>query len=577
MIRQSIKRQILGISVVLIIMMVVTSALSMLMAGKVAHYLDELTSKYVQAYSHLTRMNIRSLQQALALRQMVIAKIQVPPDESSYSDRKNVYDTKNHEIDYEADSARKLINEIIADTATDSDNAALARIEGRIDSVNKDVRRYLNSESDQLLRALEAKNSAEIVRALARIDTLRTDLNDKLENIRMDMMAQVRSDSQITLHNQRQTIIISAILTLLAAILGLAFSFVISSGITRPVRKLLDGTLAVEAGQLDGSIDVTTRDEIGQLSSAFNRMVEQLRHNERIRETFGKYIDPQVVEGLIDRPSLTAAGGQRRVMTVLFCDLKGFTNLSEGMTPQGLVSVMNHYLSTMSEPIRNQRGIIDKYIGDSIMAYWGPPFTEQTDQARLACSAAIEMIARVPSMRTEIPELLGVRSIAADCDIRIGIATGEVLVGSIGSEFMMSYTVMGDAVNLASRLEGANKFYGGRILASEATIAAAGGSIETREIDRVIVVGQSVPRVVFEIMGLKGNLSPEQQLLRSRYCAGLVAYRARNWNDARSALNSALEAVPSDGPSMTLLNRVRDFETNPPGADWDGSWHLENK
>ena len=148
-------------------------------------------------------------------------------------------------------------------------------------------------------------------------------------------------------------------------------------------------------------------------------------------------------------------------MTVMFCDMKGFTAMSEGMTPQGLVKVVNRYLSTMSEPIRNHRGIIDKYIGDAIMAYWGPPFIEEADQAALLPAVRrVDMVERVPSLRKELPELLGVRNMPIDCDIRIGIATGEVLVGSIGSEFMMSYTVMGDTVNLASRLEQVNKVYG---------------------------------------------------------------------------------------------------------------------
>ena len=233
-------------------------------------------------------------------------------------------------------------------------------------------------------------------------------------------------------------------------------------------------------------------------------MVEQLRLKERMRETFGKYVDPRVVEGLIEGPAL-AAEGQRRVMTVLFCDVKGFSSTSEGMTPQGLVKVMNRYFSTMSAPIRAHQGVIDKYIGDAIMAYWGPPFTDDGEQARLASLAALDMLRLVPQLRAELPELLGVRTLPNTFDIRIGIATGEVLVGSIGSELMMSYTVMGDTVNLASRLEGASKEYGGRILVSEATIAAAGDAIEAREIDRLVTVGQSRPQAVFEIMGRKAN------------------------------------------------------------------------
>jgi adenylate cyclase len=296
-----------------------------------------------------------------------------------------------------------------------------------------------------------------------------------------------------------------------------------------------------------------------------------------MRETFGRYIDPRIVAGLIDRQALPATDGQRRVMTVLFCDMKGFTSFSEGVTPQGLVKVMNHYLSSMSEPIRDRRGIIDKYIGDAIMAYWGPPFTEDGEQARLACLAAADMLDRVGKLRLELPELLGVRASLEECDIRIGIATGEVLVGSIGSQFMMSYTVMGDAVNLASRLEGANKLYGCRSLVAAPTIAAAGDAVEVREIDRLFVVGQTRPEVVFEIMGRKDSLTPQQLQLRARYAEGLAAYRERRWDDARRAFDAALQADPGDGPSMALAARIAGFQANPPAADWDGAWHLDHK
>lgn len=577
MIRQSIKRQIVGIAVGLIILMAVTSVLSMIMSGKVATYLDELTSKYVQAYGHLARMNVRSLEQALALRQMAIAKMQSPPDDAAYAERKRIYEAKGLEVGREADGARSLINAIIADTATASDNATLARIDSRIEAANNDVRRYLQEESERLFPVFESRDISEVRRGLIRVDALRDNFNTKIDAIRTDMLTQVRADAIVTMGHQRQAIFISAIVTALAAILGLTVSVLVSTGITKPVRRLLDGTRAVEAGHLDGAISITTRDEIGQLTGAFNRMVEQLRRNERVRETFGKYIDPQVVQGLIDRPALTASEGQRRVMTVLFCDMKGFTRLSEGMTPQGLVKVMNHYLSTVSGPIRNHQGIIDKYIGDGVMAYWGPPFTGEGDHARLACLAAVDMIGHIANLRTEIPELLGVRSVSSDCDLRIGIATGEVLVGSIGSEFMMSYTVMGDTVNVASRLEMANKIYGSRSLVSGATIAAAGAAIEVREIDRVVLAGQSTGQVVFEIMGRADELTAAQQTLRVRYSEGLAAYREQNWDEAAQAFAAALEAVPGDGPAMTLASRVESFRLNPPAQGWNGSWQLDHK
>src|SRR5499426_2262714 len=577
MIRQSIKRQIVSIAVGLIILMIITSALSMVMAGKVGHLLEELTKRYIPAYGHLARTDICLDERELALRRMIIAKMQEPPDEAGYAAQLKVFQAKSSEVDQEAAAARKLIAAIIEDVSTPSDNAALARIDSRIETAVSDLSRHLNDETVQLFARLDARDLPEVRRSLARVDSLRDEFNQKIDQIRRDMLTQVYVSTAIIMRDQQRAIWISAIVTALAAILGLTVSNMISTGITRPVWRLLEGTRAVQAGQLNGSIDITTRDEIGQLTAAFNRMVEQLRRNERVRETFGKYIDPQIVEWLIDRPALSGVEGNRRVMTMLFCDMEGFTSLSEGVTPQGLVKLMNHYLSTMSAPIRKHKGIIDKYIGDSIMAYWGPPFTDDADQARLACLAAIDMLGRVALMRAELPELLGVRFIPNECDIRIGIATGEVLVGSIGSELMMSYTVMGDTVNLASRLEMANKIYGTHSLVSEATIAAAGTAIEAREIDQLVVVGQTVAQTVFEIIGREGELNEKQLTMRSRYSEGLTAYRARKWDEARRAFQSALKVVAGDGPSMTLLRRIETCEANPPAEEWDGSWRLDHK
>jgi class 3 adenylate cyclase len=576
MIKQSIRRRIVAIAVGLIVLMVATSVLSMVMVGRVGHLLDELTTRYIPANAHLTRINILSLERALALRRMVIAKMQEPPDEMGYKVRKQIYDAKDAEVDSEAQAARTLINAIIDDTSTPSDNAALARVESRINSLVSDARRHLKQESGQLLLELDARDFAAVRHSLAQVDALRDEFNERIDAIRDEMVKASYGAIATIRSEQTQAVLTSAVVTLLAAVVGLIFANLVSGGIIRSVRQLLEGTRAVEAGQLDQSIDVTTGDEIGQLAGAFNRMVVQLRENQRVRETFGKYIDPRVVEGLIDNPTLTGAEGQRRVMTVLFCDLKGFTSLSEGMTPQGLVKVMNRYLSIMSEPIRTNRGIIDKYIGDGIMAYWGPPFVGEADHARLACLAATEMIEHIATLRREIPELLGVRGTPMEtCDLRIGVATGEALVGSIGSDVMMSYTVMGDVVNLASRLESANKAYGTRNLVSDRTIGAAGAAFEVREIDRIVVAGHTHSEVIFEILGHKGGLTPQQLSSRDGYLEGLAAYREQRWDDALRALGASLEAMPGDGPSTALLKRVESLKANPPSKDWDGSWHID--
>ncbi|HVX74690.1 MAG TPA: adenylate/guanylate cyclase domain-containing protein [Bradyrhizobium sp.] len=577
MFRKSIRQKIVGIAAGLIVLAVITSALSIVLANRVGHLLDELTNRYIPAYAHLARVNIRSMEHSLALRRMAMAKMQTPPDDAAFAAAQKTFEETEPVLNREASSARQLIGEIIADPSTPSDNAALGRIDDRIDNAVNDLHERLDEDNATLLKQLDARDFAAARETMRHSDALRDEFNGRIEKIRADMLAQVHTDAARVMTAQQRTIIISAIVTGIAAVLGFVFAMMVGSGITRPVMRLLEGTREVEAGRLDGAITITTQDEIGQLSAAFNRMIETLRQNQRIRETFGRYINPRVAEGLLEQPAIAATEGQRRVMTVMFCDMKGFTTLSEGVTPRGLVKIMNLYLSTMSEPIHAHRGIIDKYIGDAIMAYWGAPFVEETEQAQLASLAAIDMIGRVARLRKELPEQLGVRNIPIDCDIRIGIATGEALVGSIGSDFMMSYTVMGDTVNLASRLEGANKAYGCRCLVSEATAAACKETVEFREIDRLVVLGQSQPQTVFEIMGRKGELEPGQLLVRTHYTEGLAAYRARQWDEARSAFARALEAAPGDSPSRTFIDRIDALKHNPPPADWDGAWHLERK
>jgi adenylate cyclase len=211
------------------------------------------------------------------------------------------------------------------------------------------------------------------------------------------------------------------------------------------------------------------------------------------------------------------------------------------------------------------------------MAYWGPPFTPDADQARFAGLAALDMLGRVAPFRAELPELLGLRNVPISFDIRIGIATGEALVGSIGSDVLMSYTVMGETVNLASRLEGASKLYGSHILVSQATAMAAGDAIEVREIDRVALVGQSQARPIYEIIGRKGGLTANQIELQRQYAEGLAAYRDRRWEDARAAFTAALAAVPDDGPTNAMLKRLDTMAAAPPPENWDGAWYLDQK
>ncbi|HUC73175.1 MAG TPA: adenylate/guanylate cyclase domain-containing protein [Stellaceae bacterium] len=568
--------KIFGIAVGLLILMAAAALLSLRMTRTVDSQLAIIDQNYFPAYVALAQANIRSVEESAYVRRLLLA-IAEPGDNAAKLDqlRQQVATTGKTSDELIAD-ARRYINRQIADPLDFDDNIALARLDDKIEDLQEQRRRY-EGVLGKLLGAAEAGNKPVAGELLGELDDLRDDFDRKIDAARNEMRRLAGAAVIGTRAYQRRVVTIGVALLAIAALLGLTVAALVTLGLVRPVRRLLLGTAAVEHGALDTVVPVTSRDEIGSLTQSFNSMVGELRVKARIRDTFGKYVDPRIVAGLLDRPELTEAKGSRREMTILFCDMKGFTVLSEGMTPAALVNVLNRYITVMSEPVRRNNGIIDKYIGDGIMAFWGPPFTGTDDHSGPACLAALDQLAGLAGFRAELPEITGLRRGFPEVDIRIGIATGDVVVGNIGSEQTRNYTVIGDTVNLASRLEAANKTYGTRALVSEGTNRFAADLLETREIDQVLVVGKTESQRIFELLGRKGEVSGERLALRDAFGAALAAYRRKNWGEARAGFEGCLEIVPGDGPSTALLRRIAQFCTTAPGLDWDGVWSLTEK
>ncbi|HET7176234.1 MAG TPA: adenylate/guanylate cyclase domain-containing protein [Gammaproteobacteria bacterium] len=375
---------------------------------------------------------------------------------------------------------------------------------------------------------------------------------------------------------EQRAILINWGLTLIAAILGFLLAAFLARNLVKPVRELLSGATAVKNGDLSAHVQVHTADEIALLAQSFNYMVSGLKEKESIKATFGQYVDPRIVNALLAGKPLTEAG-EKRVMTVFFSDIAGFTSLGEQLTPDAIVRLLNHYLSAMSKPIGEHKGIIDKYIGDAIMAFWGPPFTGEKEHALLACQAALQQLENLKDVRRAIPDVTGLRRGLPKFDVRMGICTGPVTAGTIGSENAKNYTVIGDTVNLASRLESANKYYGTRIMMAGATYETAKDGIEARELDSIRVLGKSEPVEIYELLGLKGQAPAESLKLRDHYAAGLGDYRQGRWASAREAFQQCLLMEPEDGPAKALLKRIQGLEARPPAAGWDGVWNLDEK
>jgi adenylate cyclase len=285
-----------------------------------------------------------------------------------------------------------------------------------------------------------------------------------------------------------------------------------------------------------------------------------------LRQSFGLYLAPAVIEKMLASSTPPALGGESREITVYFSDVAGFSALSERMPPADLVTLMNRYLSAMTEIIEEHGGFVDKYIGDAIVGVFGAP-ADDAHHARSAVLAALRCRERLATMNWA-GEFFG-----HNLGQRIGLNSGEALVGNIGSRRRFNYTVMGDTVNLASRLEGANKYFGTTIMASETTMRHAGDVVLWRELDAIRVQGRQEPVRIFEPLAEAGAATPEQSARAAIYAEALALWRRRDFAGAAERLGTVL----SDPAAARLLARARAYMAEPPGPDWEPVNALEGK
>jgi len=284
----------------------------------------------------------------------------------------------------------------------------------------------------------------------------------------------------------------------------------------------------------------------------------------KVLGAFEKYVSPVVIRELLAHPEYLKLGGERKTITLFFSDIRGFTAISETLSPEELVSLLNEYLSEMTDIIISREGVVDKFMGDAIMAFWGAPLT-QPNHARLAAEASLTMIDALQKMQKQWTAR-GVPVI----DIGIGLHTGEVVIGNMGSKDRFDYTAIGDSVNLASRLEGLNKIYGTRILITESVKEGLGRDFAHREIDKVRVKGKKNHIRIFELLG-KGSLSGVQEKNHARYERALHMYYKGEFADAVRELGSLQDAA-----AKNLSERCAYLLTHRP-ASWDGIWEMTTK
>ncbi|MDQ1330981.1 MAG: adenylate cyclase [Thermodesulfobacteriota bacterium] len=307
------------------------------------------------------------------------------------------------------------------------------------------------------------------------------------------------------------------------------------------------------------------------VSITLYRYIAESKQKKFIRDAFSTYLAPSVVKQLIDSPEKLNLGGQERDITAFFSDVQGFTGISETLSPKELVELLNEFLTEMTDIILEYEGTVDKFEGDAIIAFFGAP-NDLPNHSEVACRACIKMQKRLDTLRNKWKQ-----EKRPGLKMRIGLCSGNAVVGNMGSKNRMDYTMMGDTVNIAARLEGVNKIYGIYTLISDTTFAAAGNGIVTREIDSVNVVGRNEPVTIYELAGLPEDIDEVMRRTYDSYAKGLEAYRKSDWNLAIRQFISALDITINDGPSKTMLARCNEYKLNPPEKGWNGAYTIKTK
>jgi adenylate cyclase len=571
--RQTIAAKIFGLAIILLLLTIALAGFLLYEVTRTKQDLTVVANFDVPLTQSVARLDEFGLRRRLAFERWFGALNAAEPNHEVVAEASENYSLFTQKITDEFATARRIIH---AYPKNAPGSPTLAEVETLLNQIEPAYQIISNRQSE-VLDMQRAGQHDTANQYLNLLNDLQRTIQSQRELVNSKMAAWSGSATKATERRERAVFWLTIAATMSTVLLGLAVAALITNRLSRPVRSLATAMRDVQQGNLNIQLPVSSADEVGRLTDAFNFFVQELRSKERMKQTFGKYIDPRVLEQVLAERGEEAVASGRREMTVLFADLVGFTGLSERLTPLLMVKLLNRHFGLQALAIQEHRGIVDKFVGDSIVAFWGPPFVNGEEHAMLACRTAHAQLRALDSLRRELPEITGLRRDTPAVDLCIGISTGEVVVGNIGSENTRSYTVIGDTVNLAARLERANRVYGTQILVSESTAQAIGSEFEMREVDAIAVKGKTETTRVFEVMSVAGLLSEELRRLLERYDHARAMYLAQEWDLAEKTFRECLKIRTNDGPSRVLLERIQFLRRNPPGKDWNGVWYLREK
>jgi len=571
---RTLRTKIMSGVIALLVLFTVALAVTLYMVNDSDNEVTGINEYHIPILSHLNALDVKTYEIELLAHRITGEGV---PSAQRIQEVSNRAKTCRDEIDAVFSETILLCEKGSQDARNDlADRLEMARLVGEVQSLQTEVHRFCEATTLPIeliaqSKTQEAQTAILKLRDFEYLDPIISGLRQRANRLAIDSLAETRS-------NISNIIWTNACIFLVASILGLFVFLLITGRLQNAFRRLNYAFHETADGKYSDPLPVTSTDEIGELTTSFNTMVDQLKSKEKLREAFGQFLDPRIVANVVNPATgELRQSADRRKATIFFSDIQGFSGIGEQLTADNVVGLLNHYFSAATSGIRKHHGIVDKFIGDGVMAFWTTPFSEGEDHARDACFACLEMRLAFAEIEKNISQITGLRRNIPKFHVRMALATGDTLIGTIGSATTKSFTVIGDTVNIASRLEGVNKVYGTDLIINEDCYRLAELEIEAREIDFVTVYGKTEPVRIYELLSKMGQLDPKTAELRDAFAIALQNYREQKWSEAEKGFQKCLKIKAHDGPSLEFLSRIATFTRTPPPKDWNGVWQTASK
>lgn len=574
-IRFSIRKKIMCIVASMLLCLIAISGFSTLRLLQIKDEIIDIAEFTIPITDLVSLIRVHTLEQELHLQRLFKFFEADEIEEGYVQKEQQVFEYLGTKIDEAFNKAKQITIDGIDTAKIEEDKSFykdVAKNLFKLDEEHHKLEKH-GIEILNLYRIADYKTAYDLEDALIEEEN---QFNDHLEELFHELETKTSESTKLAKNHEEEVVWLSILVTALSVSIGTIYSLFLIRRFSRPIAELKSKIIQIDNGNLEVSISSTTSDEIGILNQNFNSMVGELKLKRDIEDTFGKYLDPRVVQNIVDGKRMADAEGVKKEMTVMFAGVSGLNDLSHSLEPVHITSFYNEFLEILGKPIADNKGVIDKFIGTDVMGFWGEPFTGGNEHPELALRASMSLIASHQQIKDLLSKHLGGSYDDSKHQLSVGVATGELIVGNMGSKSALSFTVMGDVVNGASRLKGACKQFGVSFLCSENLRNQVGDKFNFREIDTVVAKGMDDPITLHQIIPGTAEYSKYTDKNLNLYQQGLNSYRIGKFKEAEKYWSSFSKLIPSDVAVKVMLDRLPQLyaDTHP---NWSGVWQLTTK